>query len=62
MRRFYLLIQKGTPLVAESVNWSHFVILMTCSDDNEINYYIEQISTYHWSKRTLQQKIKNTKD
>ena len=59
MRRFYLLIVKGTPLVAESVNWSHFVILMTCSDDNEINYYIEQISTYHWSKRTLQEKIKN---
>ena len=59
MRRFYLLIVKGTPMVAESVNWSHFVILMSCSDDNEINYYIEQISTYHWSKRTLQQKIKD---
>ena len=59
VRRFYLLIVKGTPMVAESVNWSHFVILMSCSDDNEINYYIEQISTYHWSKRTLQQKIKD---
>lgn len=59
MRRFYILISNGTPLVAKFVNWSHYVILMSIGDINEINYYIEQIANYHWSKRTLQEKIKN---
>ena len=59
MRRFYILISKGTPLVAQFVNWSHYIILMTLDNQNEINYYIEQIVIYHWSKRELQEKIKN---
>ena len=59
MRRFYTLISKGTPLVAQSINWSHYTILMTLDNQNEINYYIEQITIYHWGKRTLQEKINN---
>ena len=59
MRFFYILIQKGTPLVAQSVSWSHYTILMSLKDINEINYYIEQIEKYHWGKRTLQDKIKS---
>ena len=59
MRRFYLYVEKGQPLVVQSISWSHYIVLMTLDSQEEINYYIEQISTYHWSKRTLQEKIKN---
>ena len=57
MRKYYLF-QKVQPLVAQSISWSHYTILMSLKDTNEINYYIEQIHRYHWSKRTLQEKIK----
>ena len=59
MRLFYSLIEKGTPLVSQSVSWSHYVILISLKDVSEINYYINQISKYHWSKRTLQDHIKS---
>ena len=58
MRKLYLLVQKGAPLVHQ-LSWSHYIFLMPLEDINEITYYIEQISTYHWSKRTLIDKIKN---
>ena len=59
MRRFYLYVKKGQPLVVQSISWSHYIVLMTLNNKNEINYYIEQIITYHWGRRTLQEKIKN---
>ena len=58
MRKFYLF-QKGTPVVTQSINWSHFIILLTLHNVDEINYYISQIINNHWSKRTLQEHIKN---
>ena len=58
MRKFYIL-QKGQPLVAQSINWTNYIILLSLKDINEINYYIEQIEKNHWSKRTLQDKIKS---
>ena len=41
------------------MSWSHYTILLSLNDFNEINYYINQISKYHWSKRTLQDHIKS---
>ena len=58
MRKLYLLVQKGAPLVHQ-LSWSHYIFLMPLEDINEITYYIEQISTFHWSKRTLREKIHN---
>ena len=58
MRQFYLFA-KSQPLVDQSISWSHYTILMTLDNQNEINYYIKQIAIYHWGKRTLQEKIKN---
>ena len=58
MRQFYLVIEKGAPLVHQ-LSWSHYILLISLNDINEINYYIEQIVIYHWGKRTLQEKIKN---
>ena len=58
MRQFYLLIQKGQPLV-DQLSWSHYVILLPLKDINRINYYIEQVIMYKLSKRQLIEKIKN---
>ncbi len=58
MRKYYLF-QKGTPLVTQSISWTHYVILLSLNDKNEINYYINEIIEYHWSKRELQKHIKN---
>ena len=57
MRQFYLMIEKGAPLVHQ-LTWSHYIILITLNNIVEMNYYIEQIKQYHWSKRELQKKIK----
>ena len=56
MHQFYLLA-KSQPLVDQSISWSHYTILMTLDNQNEINYYIKQIAIHHWGKRTLQEKI-----
>ena len=58
MRQFFLLIEKGAPLVHQ-LTWTHYITLLTLKDIHEINYYIEQIEKYHWGKRTLQEKIKS---
>ena len=57
MRKFYIF-QKGQPLVAE-LSWSHYTILLSLKNINEINYYIQQIKKYHWSKRELISKIRS---
>ena len=61
MRQFYLF-QKGQPLADQIIlclTWSHLQELLPLKNINEINYYINQISIYHWSKRILREKIKN---
>ena len=57
MRKFYLF-QKWQPVVAE-LSWSHYTILLSLKDIDKINYYINQIKTYHWSKRKLIDRIKS---
>ena len=58
MRKFYFF-QKGQAVLAQSVNWSHYIILLSLNDINEINYYILEIQKNHWSQRILHEKIKN---
>ena len=57
MRQFYIIIQKGAPL-EHQLSWSHYRELFSLKNINEINYYIQQIKKYHWSKRELISKIK----
>ena len=57
MRQFYLF-QKGQPLV-DQLSWSHYTIVLSLKNINEINYYIQQIKKYHWSKRELISRIKS---
>jgi len=57
MRKFYLF-QKGQPLDAK-LNWTHYVILLSLKNNDEINYYINQIKIRNLSKRELQKIIKS---
>ena len=62
MRRFFLYFQKRYPMGVQfndKINWSHYRLLISLKDFNEIDYYINQIIIYHWGKRTLQERIKN---
>ena len=59
MRRFYVFSQKGQPLVVQSITWTNMTILLSLNSYDEINYYINQITKYHWSKRKLITHIKN---
>ena len=60
IRQFYILFcnQKWSPMATE-LNWSHYQELLSIKDTNEIEYYIMEVSKYHWSKRELRKRIKN---
>ena len=58
MRKFYIVIQKGAPLVHQ-LSWSHYVMLISLNDIKEIEYYINQITINNWSKRELIKHIRN---
>ena len=58
MRRFYLFYEKGQPVVAQ-LSWSHYCILLSLKNDNEINYYIKISIEQCLSKRQLRDRIKS---
>lgn len=58
MRSFFLLIQKGTPLVAQ-LSWSNYIQLLNLNDINKVKYYVELCKKSNLTKRQLQEKIKN---
>ena len=60
IRQFYYFIeiQKMTPLVTQ-LTWSHYILLMSLKDKEEINYYIDMTLKNNLSKRQLQECIKN---
>ena len=58
MRKFYLRFQKGPPVGAQ-LTWSHYRILLSLKDENEMNYYINLTIKNSLSKRKLQEKIKS---
>lgn len=60
IRKFYVVFSnvKVAPLVPQ-LSWSHCLILLSIKDVNKINYYIDQIKIHHYTKRQLQNAIKN---
>lgn len=58
MRQFYLFVKKGHA-VRDQLSWTHYRILMQLTDDNKIEYYIEEAIRNIWSYRELQARIKN---
>ena len=61
MRQLYQFFekQKQSPLVTE-LSISHIRQLFSLTDNNEINYYAEQIEKRNLSKRQLEEIIKNS--
>ena len=49
--------KKWSPMVTK-LTWSHYIILMSIKDINEINYYLDVCITQNLSKRQLEDKIK----
>lgn len=62
MKKFYNMFKNETvtPLVTQ-LTWTHYVILMSIKDKNEIYYYIEVCKHQNLSKRELETRIKNNR-
>ena len=58
MRKFYIVIQKGAPLVHQ-LSWSNYVELLPLNDINKINYYINECLCLNLAKRELRNRIKS---
>ena len=56
-RQFYLYVKSHT--LCDDLTWSHYRTLLSLSNDNEINYYINQIKIFNLSTRELKSKIKS---
>ena len=57
MKRLYLFL-KVHPVGAQ-LTMSHYRILFSLKNDSEINYYIRECINHNYSKRELQERIKN---
>ena len=58
MRKFYIVIQKGATLWHQ-LSWSHYRILITLKNIDEINYYSKASVDGLYSVRKLEEKIKS---
>ena len=60
MRQLYLMFnnEKWSPLVTK-LTWSHYIVLMSIKDINEINYYLNICVIQSLSKRALEERIKH---
>lgn len=58
MRKLYLFHKKGQTVSAQ-LSWSHYCELLSLSNINEINYYINITEECNLSVRQLREKIKN---
>ena len=56
-RQFYLYAKSHT--LCDDLTWSHYRTLLSLSNDNEINYYINQIKIFNLSTRELKSRIKS---
>jgi len=58
MRQFYVYFVKS-PTMSDQLNWSQIVELLPIKNENERNYYINQIIINNLSVRELRNEIKN---
>ncbi len=59
IRQFYILFEKGKwSTLSTKLNWSHYTELLSISDINKINYYINLCVSNNLSVRELRNKIK----
>ena len=58
MRSFYIKFKKWHTVCAE-LNWSHYRLLLSMSNNNMINYYIYIVKSQNLSVRELRERIKS---
>ena len=60
MRQLYTMFdnEKWSPMVTK-LTWSHYIVLMSIKDINEINYYLNICIIQSLSKRELEERIKH---
>ena len=58
MRSFYIKFRKWHTVCAE-LNWSHYRLLLSMSNNNMINYYIYIVKSQNLSVRELRERIKS---
>ena len=58
MRQLFLLFPKASTLWTK-LNWSHYKLILPIKNENERNYYINQVILNNLSVRELQREIKN---
>lgn len=60
-RQFYLTFPKESYgfSMAGKVSWSHLRIIMRISDEDERNFYLNEVTTENWSVRILERNIKS---
>lgn len=60
-RQFYLTFPKESYgfSIAGKVSWSHLRIIMRISDEDERNFYLNEVTTENWSVRILERNIKS---
>jgi predicted nuclease of restriction endonuclease-like (RecB) superfamily len=56
MRRFYLIYPKWQT-VSSKLYWSHYIELLSITDDDERKFYEQQTVNENWSKRELERQI-----
>ena len=57
-RQFYIMFQKSGP-VGHQLTWSHYRYILPIKNENERNYYINQVILNNLSKRDLINEIKS---
>ena len=58
MRQFYLLFP-NSHAVSDQLTWTHYRMLFSIKDENERNYYTNQVILNHLSTRELEELIKS---
>lgn len=60
-RQFYLTFPKGSYgfSIADKIPWSHLRSIMRISDEEERNFYINEVMNENWSVRVLGRNIKS---
>lgn len=58
MRQFYILIEKGAPMVHQ-LSWSHYTELLPIKNMNKVLYYIDISLKNNLSRRQLKERIKS---
>ncbi len=58
MRLLYIKFPKIQTL-SEQLSWSHYVVLIKCNDELELNFYLKQCERENWSVRELKRQMKS---